>query len=187
LREAAHGLAVMVKPRRCSQIVYNLSVDLLSRAWYNIIEDKIKPQITQPSETGGKDRKMKSVTTYNGKVYEGSVWQGKINGIAVEDLTPITAKYIYTTDTYGTQVGVRVDGNWQALDIRPEDFPIANGEYALTEEEYHQLMAANSETEETINGTEITETAEERAARLAKAKEHDAIYNEGAEGYNPYR
>lgn len=49
------------------------------------------------------------------------------------------------------------------------------------------LVPAVEEAEEVATETVVAETTEEKAIRRAKEIEWDKTYNEGGEGYNPYR
>jgi hypothetical protein len=74
------------------------------------------------------------------------------------------------------------------ITVLPDGFPVGDGDWMLTEDEYAALIAAQpTEKPEPKLPSVSTETPEQRAARLAKAKEWDEIHNEGGEGYNPYR
>lgn len=131
---------------------------------------------------------MIRVTRYDSGLYEGAGWMGQIDGVDIKDLTPIANPGpIYYYETYRSYV-YRPGEPSVELEVLPDSFPIGNGQWMLTEDEYAALMAAQPAPKpEPKLPPAQTETREQRAARWAKAKEYDDIYNEGGEGYNPYR
>ncbi len=81
-----------------------------------------------------------------------------------------------------------VNGECQGNVRLPAGFPAANGAYILTDDEYRVLMAAqDNDVKQEPDAPKAIETPEEYHIRMAKAHEYDNTYNEGGEGYNPYR
>jgi len=89
---------------------------------------------------------------------------------------------------------VYLDGKWIFSDrlalitpktIEGKTYVARIGKYALTEDEYLQVQAENKESKG------LSPKAKERMAkakeRMAKARAYDLAFNEGGEGYNPYR
>lgn len=97
------------------------------------------------------ENNFECVTIYNNKVYNGHLLQGKINGVKLEDFTPIdNPGPVFTTNNYGLDMSVFVNGEYKIIDKTPKGFHGGDGKYMLSDAQYIDLIDCQTkeETEE---------------------------------------
>ena len=87
------------------------------------------------------------------------------------------------------------DGKYEWLHFQPDDVRLLKTQEDIWDDGAKAFMsrvkAANEELKEAYyakrESTKRQESAEERSIRKQKERDYDKLYNEGGEGFNPYR